>query len=201
MLKNLNVLILAFCFLVVAAPVSAQTNPQPVTRDQAINHLSQLIDVYGVDLGQDAVSDVTSSCRQTQSLSIEPLRDLSLTNQIKYQEAVNNIDNNIRFTANALRQMSEDSSGLDLASVHLLQEMNDYLSANSVLTRSLDELLIIDCQLFPEHFVAGLEEARIRLELTRVQANSLTENIDGEVFRAFDGVEERLNGIEVSNGN
>lgn len=175
--------------------VSAQSDALPVTREQSISHLTQLVDVYSIDLTAQEQESVSSVCRQLQSGQIGDLRRNLDEQSDKYREVVDNLDNSIRFTANALRQMSEDSSNMDLASFHLGQDYQNFTSNLNVYMRSLDEILIIDCQVFPEQFAAGLQEARVRRELTQISAEKITKLVDDEVASSLDNVKRTLEKI------
>ena len=197
-MKKIRVLFVALASsTLLAGSAMAQTPAgSGVTRQQAITRLNQLIDFYQIDLSQAERSRVVTVCRDVQSDVLQPLSlDLDDTRD-RYLETINSVDLSILFIANALRSMSEDSSSMDLASFHLQRESDQLQSSISVYARSLEEILIIDCQVFPEAFMAGLEEVRERAKVVESSAASIQEFIDEEFIGSTDSVRTRLNSIE-----
>lgn len=174
--------------------VSAQSSNS--AREQAITNLSRLVDTYDVSLTASERRNVQTICRDLQVATIQTLSTQLEPQREKYSLAMQSTDSTIKFTANALFEMSEDSSDLDLAGVHLQTIEQEFERASAAYARSLDELLVIDCQLFPEQFVAGLEEARFRRQLMVTAAEKVTEFRDTELKTVFDSLLKRLEEFE-----
>lgn len=174
--------------------VSAQSSNS--AREQAITNLSRLVDTYDVSLTASERRNVQTICRDLQVATIQTLSTQLEPQREKYSLAMQSTDSTIKFTANALFEMSEDSSDLDLAGVHLQAIEQEFERASAAYARSLDELLVIDCQLFPEQFVAGLEEARFRRQLMVAAAEKVTEFRDTELKTVFDSLLKRLEEFE-----
>lgn len=202
MIRRIFAVCVVFCLTSLSgARLYAQaqsSSRQSNAREQAINHLEQLVQTYNIALSDDEENQVITVCRDLQISTIQTLSAEAEPLQKKYQDVSQSIDSTIKFTANALHIMSEDSSNLDLASIHLSDYMEEFNSAMVVYVQSLDDLLVIDCQIFPDLFVAGLEEARFRRKLVLSAAEDIAQFRDVELKSAFDAALERLNEIERS---
>ncbi|MCA9348572.1 hypothetical protein KC878_00275 [Candidatus Saccharibacteria bacterium] len=197
-LRILSLVAIVAVGFVLSWPVRAIGADVGVAREQAISHLSQLVDTYAIKLSTEERTDVLRVCRNLQATTIQTMStDLPSLEQ-KYTQAVSNIDSTIKYTANALNNMSEDSSSLDLAGVHLARINEEFTAAVTIYSKALDELLVIDCQVFPEHFVAGLEEARFRRKLVLGSAESIVDFRDGELSNAFQTTLDKLKDIEAN---
>lgn len=187
-----------FVCLVLVGPHSYAQAPleQPVTRQQAISRLGQLIDVHSVILTSTERQQVISACRQLQSTTLQSLSDKHEADLTKYTDAIESFRWGIDYSISNLRSMSEDSSNLDLASFHLTQIEDDLRSASRVYSRTLDEVLVIDCQVYPLEFMAGIEEVKDRRDLMRSSADELLEFFDEELLGAYQKVDGRLQKIE-----
>lgn len=183
--------------ILLSSTVFAQTAGQnAVTRQQAISHLGQLVDVHAVELNTNERGQIISVCRQLQTTTVQDLNDKLSIDLGLFTDAAANFRWGINYVTSNLRGMSEDTSGLDLASVHLNDIESDIRDAARIYQRSLDEVLIIDCQVYPEEFVAGIEEVKDRKALMQTTAEGLTDFFDVELTKTYQDVGKRLERIE-----
>ena len=182
--------------LVGLQPVAAQTNPPAVSTRQALRHLTDLIDVYQVELASQQQASVVSVCRTLQASTLQDLRMNLGDLQQKYLNSIDAVSSNLSFVADALSRMGEDASSINLASFHLSLARDDFVDSATIYGNSLDELLIIDCQSYPVSFVAGLKEVRVRRQSTYLAAEELSELITGSIDQALSLVRQRLEAIQ-----
>lgn len=186
---------LGLVLLLIPSPVYGQLpRPQP-TAPQALGHLRDLIDVYQLDLDAPTIDLVVSICDSLQTGVINDLRNDLVVLQDKYEASVQAISSQLNFIAESLSQMSADGSSVDLASFHLSRSQTNLLDSASIYANSLAEVAIIDCQRFPAEFIAGIEEVRVRRQLTLVAATEVKESIAEGVAEALRLVQQRLESI------
>ncbi len=167
-----------------------------VTRQEAITRLTQLIDFYNIDLTEAEEDRVITVCRQIQSNNLEPLRSKTEDLAATYEATVNSVELTVGFIANSLREMSEDASGMDLVIFHLQRDTRELQESVEIYQRVLDEVLIIDCQVFPEAFTAGLTEARERARVVEADAQDIKNTLDEELSQSLSNVRSRIQAIE-----
>ena len=167
-----------------------------VTRQEAITRLTQLIDFYNIDLSEAEEDRIITVCRQIQSNNLEPLRLKTEDVATTYETTANSVELTVSFIANALREMSEDASGMDLVIFRLQRDSRELQESIEIYQRVLDEVLIIDCQVFPEAFTAGLTEARERARVVEADAQDVKNTLDEELTQALSNARARIQAIE-----
>ena len=182
--------------LVSHQPAYSQSNNSTIPPNQALRHLTDLVDIYQVELDAEQRALVISVCRSLQAMVLQDMSVNLVDLQQKYLSSIDAISSGLNFVADVLSRMGEDASSVNLASFHLSRARNDFLGSATIFGNSLDELLLIDCQKYPVSFVAGLEEVRVRRQLTYLAAEQVSELMTGSINQALDLVRQRLGAIQ-----
>ena len=192
LIRRSLIISLGLILLTGVQPVYPQAEPTTVSAQQALSHLRGLIDVYQIDLNPSQTKVVIDSCQSLQEQELIDLRHDLIGLKQKYLDALDIISSNLTFIADSLSQMSEDASSVNLASFYLSRVRSDFSESATIYNNSLEELLAIDCQRFPNEFVAGLEEVRVRRQLTLTAAEAIVDLTNQEVDSALQSVKQRL---------
>ena len=192
LIRRSLIISLGLILLTGVQPVYPQAEPTTVSAQQALSHLRGLIDVYQIDLNPSQTKVVIDSCQSLQEQELIDLRHDLIGLKQKYLDALDIISSNLTFIADSLSQMSEDASSVNLASFYLSRVRSDFSESATIYSNSLEELLAIDCQRFPNEFVAGLEEVRVRRQLTLTAAEAIVDLTNQEVDSALQSVKQRL---------
>lgn len=191
-----------FSWSAAAVPVRAQESDplanNPAFKQTALKHLQQLVDIYQIDLSDRQRAEVVENCSRVLEQRIKPLREDWRELRREYDHLIETINRSLIFITDDLRQMSEDSSAINLASVKLNQVHSNFLITVDVYELILSELLALsgNCYYYPEAFVAGLHEMNRYYHLLQAAASDLLGFVGKDLQTAFNKIEQRLKILE-----